>query len=318
MTGGPRCILLVPGLAKAGTTFLFEQLARQPDLFSPTRSKELNYFSRPRERSREDYLSRFLGRAAAGRILVDISPGYLEAGPVIPTRVRELLPEDGITALILLRDPVDAFVSHYLHDMKSTIGRPSWTGARPATYALDQPAVMARYLRPRAPAAAAWKARFGEGCRGAYMGALFDGGVAEMLRAMLGVAVRDLAADQVSNPGGFVPGYLWGGADGLTHEQDGIAWRIPPGAMVFAANERSELHHGVPPDGAEALIRLGRSFTSHIALPLDALRPAIEDHVGICRALGIEPRVKPRGAVLDYTAPQGRISPAVLERLERA
>jgi FkbM family methyltransferase len=314
----PRCrILVVPGMAKAGTTFLFEQLGRQAEHIATTRNKEPNYFLRGTGLSRAEYLAKFRD-PVPGKVLLDVSPTYIGSGAPVAERIRQVLPEDEVSVAILLRDPVDRLFSHYLHDLKSFIGRPSWDGTRPATFALTAPDVLARYTRPRTALVAGYKAAFGAACRGFHMGALFDGEMASALSGMLGIPVAPFDAGIRANPGGFVPAYLYGGTAGLAFEQDGTAYRVPPGALVFAANSRSELVEGIAPDAAAALVELGRSFTSELTLPRDVLAPLVEDHLATCRVLGLERRLEPRGAEVRFSAPRGQVSAAVLARLRRA
>ncbi|WP_372620497.1 FkbM family methyltransferase [Falsiroseomonas sp.] len=308
--------LVIPGLAKAGTTFLFEQLAAQPALFGRAREKEIGYFSRPGAVTREDYLALF-PEADRGRILLDASPAYIQNRPDTARRLREALAGDRVDVVILLRDPIDALFSHYLHDLKSTIGRPSWIAERPESYALSEEAVLARYLRPRAAAVEAFKDVFGERCRGFHMAALFDGTAQAALGAMLGVELRGFDTRRVANRGGFVPGYVYGGAEGVAYRQGGQAWHVPPGTLVFVAEERSELHPDMPGDAAEALIRLGASFTAEIVLPAATLQPVVEDYLAMCRTLGLPPALKPRGEAVRFAAPRAGVSEQVLARLAR-
>jgi hypothetical protein len=120
----PRRVLLVPGLAKAGTTFLFDQLAQQGGRFAPSRSKEINHFLRRPDSGRERYLDHFPSWDPA-QVLVDASPAYLQQGDRdLAARIRRILQRDAVQVLILLRDPIDALLSHYLHDMKSHVGGP--------------------------------------------------------------------------------------------------------------------------------------------------------------------------------------------------
>lgn len=306
--------LIIPGLAKAGTTFLFEQLAAQPGLFGRAKEKEIGYFARGGQVAREAYLKLFPERDR-GRVLLDASPSYIQNRSDTAARIRDVLAGDEVDIVILLRDPVDALHSHYLHDLKSTIGRPSWTGARPAAHALSDAATLDRYLRPRQAAVAGFQASFGARCRGFHMAALFDGTVQAALREMLGTDVRSFDTDSVANRGGFVPGYLYGGEAGLRFEQDGRQFLVPPHALVFAAEERSELHEDVQAAEAAAFLRLGASFTTDITLPLAALQPVVEDYLAMCTTLGLAPALKPRGETVRFAAPRAKVSERVLARL---
>lgn len=317
-TSDARRILLVPGLAKAGTTFLFDQLAGQAPSFVTSRTKEANVFSREAAPRRSAYLARFPTLDPAA-VLVDASPTYLETGDItVAARIGAVLGRDAVQALVLLRDPVDAVFSHYLHDMKSWMGRPSREGARPATYALTDPATLGRFLRRRAPALAALRKLLGPRLHGAPMAGLFDGGVAALLAQMFGVAVAPFDASRTANAGGFVPAYIAGGSAGAVYRQDGRAWRVPPGALLFVAEERSEFHPTFPEAEAASLLTLGASYTREAEIPLASLAPAIADHGAMAAILGLPPVTKPRGAMVRFNARAARCDPAVLAQLAPA
>jgi hypothetical protein len=164
---------------------------------------------------------------------------------------------------------------------------------------------------------AAFRETFGARCHGFHMTALFDGTLAAALREMLGLPVRDFETGRKANRGGFVPGYMHGGEAGLRFEQDGIAYLVPTRALLFAAEERSELQEEFDAAEAAALVGLGASFTSGITLPRARLQPLVEDYLAMCATLGLEPVMKPRGEEVRFTAPAARISDRVLARLPR-
>ncbi|PWS35328.1 hypothetical protein DFH01_16980 [Falsiroseomonas bella] len=288
---------------------------RRPELFGSAGTKEVNFFGEVKQRGRSAYLSRFPAEEHR-KILLDASPSYIQNRDDSADRIRSVLEADAVTIAILVRDPVETFFSHYLHELKSTIGRPSWRRQpRPATFRLEDPAVTARYLRPRAPAVARFRAVFGEACLGFPMGALFDGSLRARLGAVLGAELAPFDGSEVINRGGFVPRYLWGGPRGLVLEQDGRPFRVPPRALVFVAEERSELQAYATAEEAAAFQRLGESFTREIALDRAALQPLLEDHLAVCAALGLEPIRRSVEDAVRLAAPEARLSERVLERL---
>ncbi|WP_137180521.1 hypothetical protein [Roseomonas sp. AR75] len=289
---------------------------RRPDLFASTGTKEVNFFGQVKLRGRSSYLSRFPAEDHR-KILLDASPSYIQNRDDAAERIREVLAGDAVTIAILVRDPLETFFSHYLHELKSTIGRPSWRRQeRPRSFSLDDPAVMARYLRPRAPAVAGFKRVFGADCHGWHMGALFDGRLRAELGAVLGAELGPFDGTQVINRGGFVPGYLYGGAQGLHFEQDGARYRVPPRALVFVAEERSEIQAYATPEEAAAFLRLGESFTRDLVLQGDALRPLLDDHRAVCEALGLAPLRQSLQDVVRLSAPPARLPPRILCRLQ--
>ena len=122
---GPRWPnLFLVGAAKAGTTSLYDALARNPAIFmSPV--KEPHYFSRiepsperraffPHVADEASYLELFDG-AADEELLGEASTSYLWE-PGTAERIREQSPRARI--LIMLRDPVERAYSQYWNDVR--------------------------------------------------------------------------------------------------------------------------------------------------------------------------------------------------------
>ena len=117
--------LFIVGAPKAGTTSIYEYLKRISDIYLPS-TKEPNYFSvktvpdnsfvRP-IRNKEKYLDLFK-KSKDQKIVGEASPNYL-SDPEAPKLIHKAVPNAYI--IILLRDPVERFFSHYL--MLFSIGR---------------------------------------------------------------------------------------------------------------------------------------------------------------------------------------------------
>jgi hypothetical protein len=107
---------LIIGAQKGGTTFLFDQLVRHPDVLAPL-NKEIHYFDLNYGRGLTWYRARFpYGYQLRARAMtLDASPYYL-AHPLVPQRATELLP--GAKLIVLLRNPVDRAFSHYQHEVR--------------------------------------------------------------------------------------------------------------------------------------------------------------------------------------------------------
>jgi hypothetical protein len=109
--GRPLPDFLIIGAQKAGTTALYDYLYRHPAISGP-RWKEVSFFDRHWRRGERWYRGNF-PRGAAPPV-GEASPSYL-FHPLAPERVRSLLPEARLVAL--LRDPVDRAFSHYQHEV---------------------------------------------------------------------------------------------------------------------------------------------------------------------------------------------------------
>lgn len=117
---------LVIGVAKAGTTAMYQHLKAHPGVYMPPK-KEPNFFSFdgtwPQHTPRrpawvttwEDYVALFDG-VQDERAIGEASPRYFHS-PIAPERIRDALP--GARLVVLLRHPVERAFSHYMHMMNS-------------------------------------------------------------------------------------------------------------------------------------------------------------------------------------------------------
>jgi hypothetical protein len=98
------------GVAKAGTTALYHYLGEHPDVYmSPV--KEPGYFATGYGvETWEEYLALFAGAGGAAAI-GEATPRYFH-DPDAPGRIAEALP--GVRIVVLLRQPVERALSHYV------------------------------------------------------------------------------------------------------------------------------------------------------------------------------------------------------------
>lgn len=101
---------LVLGAQRAGTTWLDRVLRAHPEIYLPTRRKEVHYFDQHFDRGLDWYRRFFPTASEAPPRVGEITPRYL-FDPAVPDRLAETLPEARLVAI--LRDPVDRLYSHY-------------------------------------------------------------------------------------------------------------------------------------------------------------------------------------------------------------
>ncbi len=143
MSGGPQAAetglrwpnLFLVGAAKAGTTSVYDELARHPAIYmSPM--KEPHFFSQiepapswaaffPHVTDEDEYLALFEG-AANEELLGEASTSYLWDRRAAE-RIKGVVPEARI--LIVLRDPVDRAYSQYWNDVREGLDRRSFLEA---------------------------------------------------------------------------------------------------------------------------------------------------------------------------------------------
>lgn len=107
---GPHPTFLVVGVAKAGTTALYHYLGEHPEVYvSPV--KEPGYFaSGYGVETWEDYLALFAD-AGGAKAVGEATPRYFH-DPEAPDRIAAALP--GVRIVVLLRQPVERALSHYV------------------------------------------------------------------------------------------------------------------------------------------------------------------------------------------------------------
>lgn len=104
--------LIIPGMPRAGTTFLFQLLSGYPDVFNIPARKETNAFYTAR--SEQDFLSWF-GDADPLKRYLDVSPAYFVYPSSVIDRMAELLGDWDVRLVVCLRHPVHMAYSHYLY-----------------------------------------------------------------------------------------------------------------------------------------------------------------------------------------------------------
>lgn len=107
---------IIPGAMKAGTTSLFRYLAQHPRIL-PSSVKEVHYFDASPERGEAWYRAHFplARRRPPGSLSGEASPYYL-FDPRVAERMAALIPK--VKLVVLLRDPTERAISHYLHAVR--------------------------------------------------------------------------------------------------------------------------------------------------------------------------------------------------------
>jgi hypothetical protein len=100
------------GVPRAGTTWLYELLARHPDVYVPPQRKEVHFFDRYYERGIRWYERFFPPVAQSGQYTAigEITPSYLYCMQC-PERIAGISSVERL--ILMLRNPVDRAYSHY-------------------------------------------------------------------------------------------------------------------------------------------------------------------------------------------------------------
>jgi len=312
---GKNKLFLIPGNAKAGTTFLFDQLVINADVFNKPITKEINYFVRKTIYNEGEFLKQFKNHVTS-KIFLDASPVYLQSGQPIAERVQNTFPDWEVFVLILIRDPISTLFSHYLHDIKSHHGRLSSPRTRPKSFDLHQPEVLNKYVRPKYPQIKDLFDTFGSSCIALPMGSLFNGIAHNKIQRLLSEKLTPFDIEEKSNQGGFIPEFHYGGTNGTTFKQGGVEYLVPPCTMVSAANARSEIMFNVGEADANKILSMAKTFSNRISIDRKKLEPLIEDHEMICREFDVSCPIPAKyDQEIRFDASFGQVSDVILKKL---
>jgi len=111
--------LIIPGFAKSGTTFLYEQLANSGAPVNLPKRKEVDYFRNAKNLA--GYLDQFQ-TADPDKVFIDASPlyGLLNSGTA--SNIKKVLKDHEVKFVFCLREPLSRAYSQYMHDINMRMG----------------------------------------------------------------------------------------------------------------------------------------------------------------------------------------------------
>ena len=107
---------LIIGAQKAGTTSLFQNLLKHPEVCLPE-TKELHFFDANFYRGPQWYVQQFPSRMNVERKITGEATPYYLFHPRAAERCFALFPD--VRLIVMLRNPVDRAFSHYNHSVRS-------------------------------------------------------------------------------------------------------------------------------------------------------------------------------------------------------
>lgn len=113
--------LICPGMARAGTTFLWEQLTKNTETFNISKTQELTYLQ-TRHADFEEYLECFQTRDES-KIFLDVSPVYLFRGARVIENIERILGGHQVFIVLSVRSPIEQSYSLYMHQIRGHVSR---------------------------------------------------------------------------------------------------------------------------------------------------------------------------------------------------
>jgi hypothetical protein len=303
--------LIIPGYAKSGTTFLYEQLAQSGAPINLPKRKELDYF-----RSAHDfkgYLEQFETQDP-DKVFLDASPLYALPGSGAVDRIKSALNGHDVKILFCLREPLARAYSHYMHDISTHI----FLYAH-GPYSFYSPAVLKNYFHSLSESVGDFNKAFGKknvfGFGFKSTGAKLADEVVQFLDLP-----KDWTLDFSVNPakGGSIPRIHYDADRHLTIRSGRDLYALPPRTFLMASIRYPQIRPDFPANIAAQFLQSQASWDRHFD-PNNlgqAIKPIREDYLKCFDKLGLEREVLSPPKSIFAKEPPG-FSPEICGKMER-
>lgn len=244
--------LIVPGLPKSGTTFLYAQLSAQPGHFNiPAERKEIDYFRRGQSFS--EYQKLFSSNDEE-KVYLDCSPLYADDIERNTQFIKEGLDGHDVKIVLCVRNPFERMYSHYLHDIAQ-----NFQIMGQAAHSIYMPSVMSRYIYPLAKRVQYYIDEFGSENVYGFSFKNQDSRTEDFIRKFAQLP-SDWKFDFSKNPApGFTsPTTYYSNQSDLTIANSGSLYVLPKNDMLVANRQFSTLHRNISP-------QIGNNIMKNIA-----------------------------------------------------
>jgi len=233
--------LIVPGLPKSGTTFLYAQLSVQTDHFNvPAERKEIDYFRRGESLS--EYQGLFVENSEE-KVYLDCSPLYSDDIKKNTQFIKNCLAGHDVQIMLCVRNPFERMYSHYLHDIAQNFQIMGM-----AAHSIYMPSVMSRYIYPLANRVQYYIDQFGAENVHGFSFASKDSRAEDAIRNIANLPLQ-WKFDFSKNPAaGFTsPTTYYSEDSDLTISNSGSLYVLPKNDMLVANRQFSTLHRNISP-----------------------------------------------------------------------
>lgn len=293
-TSAQKRFLIVVGMPKSGTTFIFSQFGKLTKHFNmPADRKEIDYFRSGA--SFDQYMALF--KTHDDKVYLDASPLYIDDVLHTAANIKAALAGHQVKILVCIRDPFERIFSHYLHDVAQ-----NQKIVAHADYSFLSPSVMAKYLYPLAERVQALRDAFGaENVHGFSFAA--DNSVFRDDLINFARLPQDWDFDFSHNPApGFTsPQVFYNAAHDSAITLMGKVYVLPAGHLLVANRQFSLYRPQIFPAIAEQIMQRQASITRSFdtAMFSDASRARIwQDFDQTAALLHLKPSVETAPRVL--------------------
>lgn len=275
--------LIIPGFAKSGTTFLYEQLAASGAPINLPKRKEVDYFRSAD--SLEGYLDQF-DTQDPDKVFLDASPLYALPGTDVAARIKKTLKGHDVKIVFCLRDPMARAYSHYMHDISTHF----FLYAH-GPYSFYSPAVLKKYFHPLSPAVRDFATIFGKANVSGFgfksSGPQLRGDVLKFLSLP---KTWHLDFNVNPAPGGSIPRLYFDTDRYLTIRSGKELYALPPHTFLLSNIRYQQYRPDFPAHIAKLLLKNSaswdRQFNPEFLGP--AVKPIRDDYLKCFDALGMD------------------------------
>lgn len=303
--------LIIPGFAKSGTTFLFEQLAASGAPINLPKRKEVDYF-RSAE-SFEGYLDQFETQDP-DKVFLDASPLYGLPGTNVASTIKKTLKGHDVKFIFCLRDPLSRAYSHYMHDISTHF----FLYAH-GPYSFYSPSVLRKYFHPLSPPVREFTKAFGKANVSGFgfksTGPKLSADILDFLSLP-----KDWELDFNVNPaiGGSIPRIHFDTERYLTIRSGKELYALPPHTFLLSNIRYQQYRPDFPARIAELLMKNAaswdRQFDPECLGP--SIKPIREDYLRCFDALGMERETLNPPKVISANEPPP-LTPDIRKKMEK-
>lgn len=247
-------LLLIPGFAKAGTTFIFDQLIKNKDAFNIPTTKELGFLKL--KQTPNDYFKNF-HTDDERKTYIDATPNYIEPRFEVCNHLKKHFTENDIKILFCIRSPVERAYSRYIDELR----RMYWLFAT-SPYSFLDPNVLSTHLYPIAPIIRKWVNSFGQENIFSFTTEIEKPKLDSKLLQWLGVSENWLSENGNRYEGGYLPQIYYDNRNTILVNSGGELYELPPKTLlVNSGEEYSDIIWDYPYELANKLLDYQSTWT---------------------------------------------------------
>jgi len=302
--------LIVPGMAKSGTTFLWDQFVNRTEHVNFSTPKEIGYLAVGADWDR--YATNFPD-ADEKKVYLDSTPQYCDSYKEFAENTGLMLKGKEVQIMFCLRDPIARAFSHYRHDLSTH----SWTSFM-GDYSFLSEGSLRRYVRPYHDIIKTLQNTFGTDNVHGFSFKQSSAKLPASVHKMLGLHSRWKLDFKINPaPGGGVPRLAYDPDRPTLIAQDGKIYKLPPKTLLVATTLFSQLYPNYPEDLGYKVLGHAANWTQELDRSIfsSSWKEIQSDYSRSLKALNMDPEKLPTKGMIKYKG-EMPIQPHILERLE--